>query len=116
MIAAIPPRPSLTSIAPQRAPHPKAGDVPDLIKLDIEGAEIAALRAAQTFLEEFRPTIYTEVNPAHRNNLYELLEIIDYTWIDPSDENWSSRRGSVAISSANILAGDHRLIDKLMSR
>ena len=36
----------------------------DLIKLDIEGAELLALRGARALIERHRPTVVTEVNPS----------------------------------------------------
>ncbi len=52
---------------------------PDVIKIDIEGAELMALRGAQSLMRGKRPAIYVEV---HQNNIVEataLLRGSDYS-------------------------------------
>jgi FkbM family methyltransferase len=41
----------------------------DLIKIDVEGSELALLRGAQRSIERFRPVLMVEVNPFALNNL-----------------------------------------------
>lgn len=53
----------------------------DLLKLDIEGAETAALRGAARVLREFRPVLLLEVSPrslaAQGSSREELLALLD---------------------------------------
>lgn len=50
---------------------------PDLVKLDIEGAEVAALRGASKLLTEHRPTLICELHGTSRA-VTELLQSHDY--------------------------------------
>lgn len=59
---------------------------PDLIKIDIEGAEILALKGARKTLHHYRPTLFLSVHPAHIaqlgqdvNELHELIR--DYGYV-----------------------------------
>lgn len=64
----------------------------DVIKMDIEGAELHALRGAMDTLHRFRPALVVECNPValrrfHRARAGELLELLrsvytDLFWID----------------------------------
>jgi FkbM family methyltransferase len=56
------------------------GPVPDLIKIDVEGAEDAVLHGAIGLLTAIRPTVLFESwpAPAKRAELYALLESLDY--------------------------------------
>jgi FkbM family methyltransferase len=50
------------------------GFPPDLVKVDIEGAEIDLLRGAKKVLEKFRPIIFLAV---HSNEIFDdLLEVV----------------------------------------
>jgi FkbM family methyltransferase len=53
---------------------------PTVIKLDVEGAEVAALRGARRILETLRPTLYVEVHtsmlPDFGHTLTDLFEAI----------------------------------------
>jgi FkbM family methyltransferase len=49
------------------------------LKMDIEGAELAALRGAQRLFAEQRPLVYTELNASHCARYgYTPQEIFDY--------------------------------------
>jgi FkbM family methyltransferase len=50
---------------------------PDVVKMDIEGAEVAALRGASKLLSEHRPTLICELHGTNRA-VTELLESHDY--------------------------------------
>src|SRR5262245_19536974 len=56
------------------------GPVPDLIKIEVEGAEDAVLRGAIGLLTGIRPTVIFESwrLPARRAELYALLDDLDY--------------------------------------
>jgi hypothetical protein len=67
---------------------------PDLVKMDIEGAEVAALRGAAKLLDEHRPTLICEL---HGTNVAvtELLEshgydvrAVETPQIRPQDAEW----------------------------
>jgi hypothetical protein len=60
---------------------------PDVLKIDIEGAELLALRGADRLLREVRPTILVEL---HSDELYDsfltLMSGYNYRLMDLSEE------------------------------
>jgi hypothetical protein len=78
---------------------------PTVMKMDIEGAELKALRGASQILESDRPTLYVEIHPEYiqdfggtQDELFTLLTDIgyelyvclenrgsEYTWFDSED-------------------------------
>jgi FkbM family methyltransferase len=67
---------------------------PDLVKMDIEGAEVAALRGASTLLSEHRPILICEFHGTNRA-VAELLESHGYELrtveapdVPPQDAEW----------------------------
>jgi len=67
---------------------------PDLVKIDIEGAEVAALRGASTLLSTHRPTIICELHGTN-DAVCELLESHGYSLrsietpeIEPRASKW----------------------------
>lgn len=60
---------------------------PDLIKIDIEGAEPLALRGAERILREIRPVIYLEVTSDTADSIRTTLETAGYS-IDDRGNNW----------------------------
>lgn len=54
---------------------------PDIIKIDVEGAELGVLRGARSVLERCRPTIFLSVHPGQiellGESLEELMQLID---------------------------------------
>lgn len=62
------------------------GVAPDLVKIDVEGAEIGVLRGAVRTLEESRPTVYLSVHPRELQLLGEstdeLRQIIEGSGYD----------------------------------
>jgi FkbM family methyltransferase len=64
---------ALSTIDAQLAQAP----APDLVKMDIEGAEVAALRGASKLLSEHRPTLICELHGTNRA-VTELLQSHDY--------------------------------------
>lgn len=55
---------------------------PDLVKIDVEGAELMVLRGATRLLEEVRPTLYIEVGTDLAAEVAALLRQADYTLHD----------------------------------
>ncbi len=49
----------------------------DLVKIDVEGAELPVIKGATRMLAEHRPTVITEFNP-HRYSLKDLVEQFPY--------------------------------------
>lgn len=67
---------------------------PDLVKMDIEGAEVAALRGASKLLSEHRPTLICELHGTNRA-VTELLEskgyevrTIETPEVPPQEAEW----------------------------
>jgi FkbM family methyltransferase len=67
---------------------------PDLVKMDIEGAEVAALRGASRLLAEHRPTLICELHGTNRA-VTELLEghgydvrTVESPDLAPQDAEW----------------------------
>ena len=51
----------------------------DFVKLDIEGAEFAALRGAEAVLREFRPALVLELEHSHSERAgFDESELLDY--------------------------------------
>jgi FkbM family methyltransferase len=75
--------------------------MPDLVKIDVEGAELSVLQGAQGLLAEARPVVIFESwrSAAERGRLFELFAALGYTVHDAAAE----RRGC-ALSLAGFLA------------
>jgi len=56
---------------------------PTVVKLDIEGAEVNALRGAARLLAEVRPTLIVEVDSRRWDEARHILEEADYRLHDP---------------------------------
>jgi FkbM family methyltransferase len=55
--------------------------VPDVIKIDVEGAELKALRGAETFLRSRRGSILLEVHPWAMGEFGDTQEAM-WSWLD----------------------------------
>ncbi len=51
---------------------------PDFIKMDVEGAELQALRGCERLLKEVRPILYIEVSPENQKSVSDLFRQYDY--------------------------------------
>ena len=51
---------------------------PDFIKMDVEGAELAALKGCHRLLEDIRPVLYIEVSPENEQSVSELFRQHEY--------------------------------------
>lgn len=51
---------------------------PDFVKMDVEGAELLALRGSRSLLGEVRPVFYLEVSAANRQAVSDLLRDYGY--------------------------------------
>ena len=60
---------------------------PTLIKIDVEGAEAAALRGAARLLRDVRPTFYLEIVPGETATR-AILEAADYRLTAIAEMNW----------------------------
>jgi FkbM family methyltransferase len=58
---------------------------PDLIKVDVEGAERLVLAGARRLLTDVRPILFLEVARANSDSVRELLEAYRYAYYDGSD-------------------------------
>ena len=56
----------------------KAWRSPDFIKMDVEGAELDALRGCDTVLADCRPIFYIEVAPENQQSVTQLFRQYDY--------------------------------------
>jgi len=61
---------------------------PDIIKIDVEGAEVDVLRGMDRILREIRPVLYCEVNEENRANFLSRISGFDYavTSLDSTDD------------------------------
>jgi FkbM family methyltransferase len=59
-------------------------DAPTFVKIDIEGAETAALRGAEKLLSEARPVIYIEVGAEANESVTSILSKAGYVLFDGS--------------------------------
>ena len=57
--------------------------MPNFVKIDIEGAELLALRGASKLIEEVRPSFYIEVGGNVASPIYELFKEAGYSCVDP---------------------------------
>lgn len=72
------------------------GLVPDIIKVDVEGAEWDVLRGAQAILEAHRPILFLSVHPAALSLLGACAADIE-TWLKERGYGW------------NVVARDHEV-------
>ncbi len=78
------------------------GPAPDVLKIDVEGAEMLALRGATRLLSENRPQIFCEVTAENATDVGALFESFDYAVFDASIA--ASRRSPLTVATWNTLA------------
>jgi FkbM family methyltransferase len=65
---------------------------PDLIKIDVEGHEVAVIRSLYPHVAEHRPTILVEIiGDDNASSLNEMLRPLDYTFISINEANRSAK-------------------------
>ena len=73
---------------------------PQVVKIDVEGAEAAVLKGAQKLLSDIRPILLCEVGESARKTVTELLKSQRYAIYD-----WENRSaGAVDVAAWNTLA------------
>lgn len=57
---------------------------PDMVKIDVEGAEAAVLSGASRLLREVRPILYCEVGHDQNSSVTDILQQANYILVDPA--------------------------------
>ena len=76
---------------------------PDVLKIDVEGAECMVLRGAATILRDIRPLIYCEVQDQSRVEVVELLEGQGYVLRDGVDYREGGDGTTVGVATTNLV-------------
>jgi FkbM family methyltransferase len=75
---------------------------PALVKVDVEGAELAVLKGAKRLLENVRPTILIEVGDSTRTGVIATLR--DAGYVVQDYEEMGAASGAQSASGTNLLA------------
>jgi FkbM family methyltransferase len=75
---------------------------PNVLKIDVEGAEHRVLRGASKLLSKFHPRIFCEVYSEHAAEVSEILHSFGYTLFDASAD--PSRREPLAKAAYSTIA------------
>ena len=75
---------------------------PDVIKIDVEGAELEVLRGGQALLRQRRPRIYCEVTDRNVPQVTALLTSLGYNLFDGDDA--AASRQPVRMATFNTIA------------
>lgn len=76
---------------------------PTVLKIDVEGAEVAVLRGATRLLREFRPKIYCEISGQTRADATALLQSFGYVTYDGESFGTAAVR-DVDSKTSNLVA------------
>jgi len=76
---------------------------PDVLKIDVEGAECMVLRGAETILRDIRPLIYCEVQDQSRAEVVGLLEGQGYALWDGIDYRGDGDGTTVGAATTNLV-------------
>jgi FkbM family methyltransferase len=82
----------------------ESGLVPDLMKVDVEGAEILALRGAQELISQGRTTILIEVLPSTVADVAALLPCYTLMIVDDEQNGLVPYQRELVSSYTNLLA------------
>ncbi|MGZ5617126.1 MAG: FkbM family methyltransferase [Usitatibacter sp.] len=74
---------------------------PDVLKIDVEGAELRVLSGAKAVLAEARPILICEVASEHAREVSDLLSLHRYALYDMEQ---APPRDRIALATANIIA------------
>jgi FkbM family methyltransferase len=73
---------------------------PDLIKIDVEGAEVLVLEGASRTLSTYSPSIIMEVHgPENAQRAWEMLDGLNYSWLRLTDKGRST-----ILTEANLVS------------
>lgn len=59
---------------------------PNFVKIDIEGAELMALKSAEKLIKSIRPKFYIEVGENVASQVYEIFDAANYSALDPKTQ------------------------------
>jgi FkbM family methyltransferase len=76
---------------------------PDVLKIDVEGAELRALSGAKKILDEVRPTIVCEVSADNARAVTDLFASHGYTLYD-MERIGTEPQAPLALATANVIA------------
>jgi FkbM family methyltransferase len=76
---------------------------PDVLKIDVEGAELRALSGATKILDDIKPTLICEVSSDKAREVTDLLHAKGYTLYDMEDRKKAGRT-PLELATANIIA------------
>jgi hypothetical protein len=78
------------------------------VKIDVEGAELSVLRAAQATLEEFRPDVFVEVHPRElRDQGYEVVNLKAILADRGYKLRWTRHRSQVTDATWQTFVPEH---------
>lgn len=77
---------------------------PNLVKIDVEGAELAALSGAKRLLTEIRPIIYVELGPETWKESASLLRSHGYVLFDPDRPDELASEGAFDVLARPVPA------------
>lgn len=77
---------------------------PDVLKIDVEGAELGVLRGAERVLGQSRPVIYCEVTDCTRAEVATLLQSSAYMLWDGEGFDGSSNSKRISDMTTNVVA------------
>lgn len=76
---------------------------PDVLKIDVEGAEMLVLRGAKKMLTRYRPLLYLSVHPSHLEALGQSVEELE----DLLDELGYEARGADGKPANKLTPGEY---------
>ena len=73
----------------------EGNEIPDLVKIDVEGAEVEVLQGAQRLLRSpAPPKLLIEIHPGRASPIGDLLTDAGYLLHQPNGDTWSPAKGS----------------------